>query len=96
MKAMLEGNFLEHEFHTRLGVNEDDLKKIISDFPDIDDSKDDYNGTIAINNCLNEVCYGIDFSENDWSRWFTVSRNEIVETYKKWASLRGKTKTGIM
>ena len=96
MTAMLNGNFLEHEFQTRLGIDEIELRKIMDDFPNIDDTEDESTATLAINNCLNEVCYGIGFSEKDWKKWFSVEREKIVETYRKWAKSRGWERTGIM
>lgn len=96
MNAMLKGNFLEQEFQTRLGIDEKDLTKVIDSFPEIDDSEGNSNETLAINNCLNEVCYGIRFSENEWLKWVTVNRDEVVKTYRNWAKLRGWKRTGII
>ena len=95
MKAILRGRFLEGEFHTRLGIEPDELEQLLLAYPNLDDSDDDSTAALAINNCLNEVCHGISFSENDWSQWFGVSRAEVQEVYRKWAVLRGASRTGI-
>ena len=96
LTAILNGKFLEHEFHTRLGLELEDLAQVIFAYPNIDDSDDNSNETLAINNCLNEVCHGIGFSDREWQQWFTVGRSEVDEIYRKWAKLRGWARTGIM
>jgi hypothetical protein len=95
MNAILRGRFLEGEFRTRLGIEPEELEQIAVAYPNVDDSDDDSNVALAINNCLNEVCYGIGFSDRDWSQWFVVSRSEVEDVYRKWATLRGWSRTGI-
>ena len=95
LNAILKGRFLEGEFHTRLGLEPEELAKIVTAYPDVDDSDDNSNAALAINNCLNEVCHGIRFSNREWSQWFTVSKPEIEEVYRKWAILRRWSHTGI-
>ena len=67
LNAILNGNFLEHEFHARLGIEQEDLAQVVSAYPNIDDSDDNSNETLTINNCLNEVCHGISFSDREWT-----------------------------
>ena len=95
MNAILRGRFLEGEFHTRLGIAPEELEQIVTAYPNVDDSDDDSNAASAINNCLNEVGYGINFSEREWSQWFDVGRSEVKDVYWKWALLRGWSGTGI-
>ena len=73
----------------------EELDEIIAEYPNIDDSDDNSNATLAINNCLNEVCHGIRFSDEDWKQWFDVNKSEVEEVYWKWAKLRGWSQTGI-
>jgi hypothetical protein len=54
MKAILRGRFLEGEFHTRLGIEPDELEQLLLAYPNVDDSDDDSTASLAINNCLNE------------------------------------------
>jgi len=96
LNAILNGNFLEHGFHTRLGLEPEDLAQVVSAYPNIDDSDDNSNETLAINNCLNEVSRGISFSDREWTEWFTVNRSEVDEVYRKWAILRGWTRSRVM
>jgi NADH:ubiquinone oxidoreductase subunit E len=95
LNAILNGSFLEHEFHARLGIEIEDLSQVVSTYPNIEDSDDNSNETIAINNCLNEVCHGISFLEREWREWFNVQRSEVDEVYRKWAILRGWSRTRI-
>jgi len=95
MNAILRGCFLEGEFHARLGIDPEELKQVIVAYPNVDDSDDDSNAALAINNCLNEVSHGVSFSDQDWSQWFDVSRAEVEDVYRKWAVLRGHSRTGI-
>ena len=95
LNAILKGRFLEGEFHTRLGLEPEELEQIVATYPDIDDLDDNSNEVLAINNCLNEVCHGISFSNREWSQWFSISRSEVDEVYRKWAILRGWSYTGI-
>ena len=95
LNVTLNVNFFGDEFHTRLGIEPEDLAQVISAYPDIDDSDDNSNETLAINNCLNEVSRGISFSDREWTEWFTINRSEVDEVYRKWAILRGWSRTGI-
>ena len=96
LNAILKGNFLEGEFHTRLGIEREELEHVVAAYSQIDDSDDNSNAALAINNCLNEVCHGIRFSNREWSRWFSVNRSEVDEVYRRWAILRGRSRTSIM
>ena len=49
MKAVLESGKLEFEYSSRLGIDEEDLKQVIEKFPNLDDSDDSSNETLAIN-----------------------------------------------
>ena len=95
MNAILRGRFLEGEFQTRLGIELEELEQIAAAYPNVDDLDDDSHAALAINNCLNEVCHGIRFSDQDWSQWFGVGRSEVQDVYRKWAVLRGWSSTGI-
>jgi len=95
LSAVLKGKFLEDDYEARIGIDEDDIDKIVAAFPEIDDSNDDSDVTLAINNSLNEVCHGIRFSDDEWNQWFDVNKSEVEEVYWKWAKLRGWSQTGI-
>jgi hypothetical protein len=73
----------------------EELKEVVEKFPNLDDSNDDSNDALAINNSLNEICYGIRFTEDKWRKYFTKSYEDVERVYKKWAKLRGCNRTGI-
>jgi hypothetical protein len=96
MKCIYDGPYIcDEEFHTRLGIGRSELKKIIEYWPDVDDFGSGSSAQLAINNCLNEVCHGISFSNDDWSNWFNATRSEIRNIYKRWAKSVGLSRTGI-
>lgn len=84
----------DFEFQTRLGVEKRDLAVVIDSYPNIDDARDDSLETLSINNCLNELCFGVKAPENAWER-IGVTRQDLLDIYKKWADLRGWMSTGI-
>src|SRR2546425_5843502 len=79
----------DSEKHTRLGLESDELKVIIRQWPKIDDSDESGNGFLAINNCLNEVCHELRIAPDEWINWFETSKADIKSTYRAWLSLRG-------
>lgn len=74
------------EKHARLGLEADELQKEIARWPNIDYAVD--NGFLAINNCLNEICYGLRLSSKEWRRWCDAPIDEIELTYRKWLKLK--------
>ena len=96
MKAIADGPEIEEwEFHTRLGFDRPSLRRIISLWPDIDDSSKNSDDFLAINKCLNEVSHGVNISAADWPKWFTRPKDEVKQTYHKWLKLRGLSSGGL-
>ena len=95
--AVAKGPFIQDDgrFRTRLGVHRSTLDHLVNRWPEIDDSVDGSDETLAINNAMNEVCYGIRFSNEDWRAWFNVDRDVIRAVYKRWSQLRGKLRMGV-
>jgi hypothetical protein len=94
--AILNGNFLDDdEFQTRLGVGRQEFAQVLDSFPAANYNADDPIPVLSINNTLNEICYGIGMSENDWSKWFDVPREKVQAVYEKWARLNSWNSTGI-
>ena len=77
------------EKHARLGLLASDLQQEIARWPVIDDSAEAGNGSLAINNCMNEVCHGFSIQPAEWSTWFNTPMSEIESTYRTWLALRG-------
>jgi hypothetical protein len=96
LAAILEGPYINDlEFESRLGLRRAELNQVIAAWPNLDDSADDSVVTLAINNCLNEVCNGIDIPLSDWSKFFRFPKADIERTYENWARLKGYSSTGI-
>ncbi len=90
MKAIADGPEIEDwEFHARLGIVRATPRRIISSWPEIDDSSDNSDEFLAINNCLNEICSGVSIPTIDWRKWFGQPKDEITRTYQKWLKLEG-------
>jgi hypothetical protein len=47
------------EKHSRLGLEPQELQRVLDAWPHIDDSSEDSAEFLAVNNSLNEVCYGL-------------------------------------
>jgi hypothetical protein len=89
IRAIAKGPFInDWEIPIRLGVPRSTLHRMIEVWPDVDDSVDDSDETLAINGAMNEVCYGIPFSNGDWQMWFNVEESVIEAVYTKWKQLR--------
>jgi len=96
LRAIIDGPFIEDwEFHTRLGIHRTTAKTILASWRYLDDSIEDSDTFLAINNSMNEVCHGVPISPDEWEKWFTASREEIRRTFRKWAGLAGMSATGI-
>jgi hypothetical protein len=84
MQAVLNGSWIDDaEFGIRLGFERGSLKKILDSWPLFDDSAEGLV-SLAINNCMNEVCHGINISGDEWNVWFTQSKDEVKATFSRW------------
>lgn len=96
LAAICSGPFLDDaEFQTRMGVDRSFVKSFLDQWPLVDDSRDDSEETLAINNCLNELCNGLTILEDEWNRWLRVSREQLKIIYQKWAELKNWRRTGL-
>jgi hypothetical protein len=92
MKAIADSDAIgDQEFQTRLGVARPVLQEIISSWPEIDDSSEDSDGFLAVNNCLNEVCHGVHWPESEWQNRFTEPKDVVKRTYQNWLKLAGRS-----
>ena len=77
------------EKYTRMGVEPEELRRIIAERSRMNDCHEESVEFLAINNCMNEVCHGFSIPLADWSNWFEVPKQDVLAVYKKWLSLRG-------
>src|SRR5215469_2926764 len=90
MVFILETNHIEGpDYSTRLGISEEELREVIAAWPNLDDADLHSITSVAINNCLNEVCHGLDIPEVQWRQWFTDYREAVRAVYAKWLRLSG-------
>jgi hypothetical protein len=96
MKAIADSDAIgDREFQTRLGIDRSVLREIISSWPEIDDSPENSDRFLAVNNCLNEVCHGVHWAESEWPGWFTAPKDMVKRTYRNWLRLAGRSSGGI-
>jgi hypothetical protein len=79
------------EFQTRLGIDRDQLRSIITAWPELDDLITDAgsDAVLAINNCLNEACYGLNINER-LERKYSVPHDEVRAVFNKIRTLWDK------
>ena len=97
VRRTMEGAFkyFDFDFDTRLGVSEDEMRGLLRQWPNVDDSDDDGCACVAINNTLNDLLHGVGISDDEAMQLTGVNRAEMYRIYKKWASARGRSSTGV-
>lgn len=89
MNTIFKSPYIDNpEFETRLGIDRKALQKVMQCWPDLNDSDEHSVVFLAINNCLNEICYGIDISPSDWALWFDASIEDVRAVFEKWCRIR--------
>jgi hypothetical protein len=83
------------DFHTRLGVSTTAMQALLDAWPDIDDSSDESDACLAINNALNDLLHGVGIDEQEAMKIAGVSVTEITLIYRKWAVARGWKSTDL-
>ena len=87
--------FDDFDFHTRLGVEPAKMRALLADWRSIDDSSDESDACLAINNSVNDLLHGVGISEPQALALAGVSRAEIDRIYRKWAVARGWKSRGL-
>lgn len=94
--ALRAGWFLdEHDLETRIGVAPATCDALVSAWPAVDDTDDDSDAALIINNALNEVCNGGCIPDAQRPRWFTVPREAVRFAYRQWRTARGWPEGGV-
>ncbi len=85
MKVVLDSDLLDNaEFQTRLGIDKQQLREVATAWLDLDDFDAASNTSLAINNCLNEICYGINVNDDALEQRYGISRQTVERIYQKW------------
>lgn len=96
MTALVGTQLIEDwEMHTRLGLTRERRRKVISRWPQIDDFVIDSDAFLAINNCMNEICSGVQIPPGQWDKWFTMKRLQVLDRYRKWSIRTANYSSGI-
>src|ERR1700730_13719743 len=96
MTAIVRSQLIgDWEMHTRLGLTRERLRKVISRWPQIDDSVIDSDAFLAINNCMNAICSGVQTPPGQWDQWFTMARSQVLDRYRKWSIRTANYAPGI-
>ena len=93
--ALVEGNDLQGEFQTRMGVTESEAAELLMRWPGVDDRDDNSRASVAINNAMNEMLNGLGLSDAELERRIGGDRGRLASVYHEWARLRGQRSTGI-
>jgi len=96
LHLLSKGELIEEwEFSPRIGVDLDEFRLLLADWPNWDDSADASAPCLAINNSLNDVLYSLGLPDAEVYEATGVRRAELARIYRKWATARGWNATGI-
>src|SRR5262245_7225746 len=87
--------FFDDDFDARLGMSTETMRNLLDAWPAIDDSNDEGDACLAINNSLNDLLHGVGIDEKQAMAIAGVSLSEIRRIYRKWAAARGWKSTGV-
>ena len=99
MLSFAEGDHGElsgSDFQTRLGLTQAEFRYILDNWAKADDSDDQSDVCLAINNSLNELCHGLHVDDSHRRMLTGADLEELRRIYFKWAKARGWHRTGIM
>ena len=85
---------LTFEFETRMGLSEASASFLLENWPRINDSDDDSDACLVINNSINDLLYGVGVTDNECKELTGVNREELIRINNKWATARGWENTG--
>jgi hypothetical protein len=86
---------LTFEFEARMGISEESASSLLSVWPKVDDSDDNSDACLAINNSLNDLLHGEGVTDQQCQEFTGANRKELLRIYRKWATARGWVNTGI-
>jgi hypothetical protein len=87
VEAITFGSFLDDpEMHPRIGLDRGELISVLDHWSEPGEIGWAEQASIAINSCLNEICFGLEISNRDWSTWIPVPRSEVERVFALWRS----------
>lgn len=82
-------HFFDLDFQTRLGIDQEIMRQLLAQWPDVDDASDLSDACIAINNSLNDLLNGIGIADSEAIDLVGAPRSEMERVYLKWKNARG-------
>jgi hypothetical protein len=87
--------FFDWDFQTRLGVTPEAMRALLGNWPNVDDTSDESDACLAINNAMNDLLHGVGISDQKALELIGVDRAEMLRVYRVWAEGRGWSSTGV-
>jgi hypothetical protein len=85
--------FFTWDFETRLGITSNSMRGLLKDWPDVDDTNDDSDACLAINNAMNDLLHGVGIDDQKAMELTGTDRAGMLRIYQKWSKSRGWSST---
>lgn len=97
IRRSMEATFqlFDRDFQTRLAITRDTMRSLLECWPDVDDTLDDSDACVAINNAMNDLLHGVGISDQRAHELTGVDRAEMRRIYRKWAAKRSWPSSGL-
>lgn len=83
LRAAVEGPFFpDWEFHALFGLQRSEIRIVLSDWPDVDES--DETVRLAINNSLGNLVGYPHRDESQWSKFISASPADVSRIFNIW------------
>ena len=86
---------LDWDLQTRIGVDLERIQEILAAWPHVDDTDDDSDTCLVINNAMNDLLHGIGLRDEKIRARLGYSREQLLSVYEKWAVSRGWKNTRV-
>jgi hypothetical protein len=83
------------DYETRIGVEPQRVRELLERWPEVDDTEDDSDACLVINNSLNDLLHGEGISDRESVELTGLNSSGLYEIYRKWADARGWKSTGV-
>jgi hypothetical protein len=86
LRAVVEGPFFpDWEFHTLFGLNRNDVRKIMEEWPRLEDENE--NISLAINNAFNNLLFYPHRKDDSINDYIQISKKALKKKYNEWKEL---------
>ena len=77
------------DFQTRIGLNRDEIHVLLSSWDEITNDVIDSLTASAINNCCNELLFGVRFTDDQWEKHMQCEPKELIKALNAYRLSRG-------